>query len=195
MARKYQVQAGDTLSTIAQRFYGDETLFNLIAAANQLANPNKIAVGQTLSIPDLPTHWDVVQVNGNVLVEKTGALVVKIPCPIPAGMRLVIEHVSGSCIDVHGTVTPLDLGELDSMNLDDAPVASFPWIQSIYADDSAAADLRRFFAFHTPTRLYVAGPTDHLTFGGYFFGLDGNQEGSGGVSVSVSGYLEANPPV
>ena len=32
MSRKYQVQAGDTLSAIAERFYGDATLFDLIAA-------------------------------------------------------------------------------------------------------------------------------------------------------------------
>jgi nucleoid-associated protein YgaU len=52
MSRKYQVQTGDVLTKIAQRFYGDATLFGLIAAANQLADPNKIAVGQVLSIPD-----------------------------------------------------------------------------------------------------------------------------------------------
>jgi LysM repeat protein len=64
MSRKYQVQTGDTLSKIAQRFYGDATYFELIAAANQLADPNKLAVGQALSIPDPPSHWDVMQATG-----------------------------------------------------------------------------------------------------------------------------------
>ena len=42
MARTYEVQSGDTLSGIAQRFYGDPTLFGLIATVNNLADPNLI---------------------------------------------------------------------------------------------------------------------------------------------------------
>ena len=41
MSRKYQVQPGDVLTKIAQRFYGEATLFGLIAAANQLADPQQ----------------------------------------------------------------------------------------------------------------------------------------------------------
>jgi len=70
MSRKYQIQAGDTLSAIEKRFYGDATVFGLIAAANQLADPNKIAPGQVLSILDLPSHWDVVQVTGSDQIAK-----------------------------------------------------------------------------------------------------------------------------
>jgi peptidoglycan L-alanyl-D-glutamate endopeptidase CwlK len=50
----YVVQAGDTLSHIAQRFYGDASRYSLIASTNGLANPNLIVVGQELVIPALP---------------------------------------------------------------------------------------------------------------------------------------------
>ena len=46
----YVVQRGDTLSRIAQRF-GVNT--NVLAQVNNIANPNRIFVGQTIRIPDL----------------------------------------------------------------------------------------------------------------------------------------------
>ena len=53
LGRKYTVVAGDTLSELAQRFYGDASLFTLIAAANHLPDPDVIKVGQVLRIPEL----------------------------------------------------------------------------------------------------------------------------------------------
>ena len=49
----YVVQAGDTLSKIAQRYYGDATLYTKIFEANRdvLKDPNRIAPGQKLRIP------------------------------------------------------------------------------------------------------------------------------------------------
>ncbi|MCW2556969.1 MAG: hypothetical protein JWP55_933, partial [Mycobacterium sp.] len=41
------------LSAIAQSFYGDAGLFGFIAAANGIADPNRINVGQVLVIPEL----------------------------------------------------------------------------------------------------------------------------------------------
>ena len=49
--KNYQVQPGDTLSAIAQREYGDSTLYPVIERQNHLANPNVIDVGQQLLIP------------------------------------------------------------------------------------------------------------------------------------------------
>ncbi|MBI2535950.1 MAG: LysM peptidoglycan-binding domain-containing protein, partial [Gemmatimonadetes bacterium] len=40
------------MGKIAGRFYGDPARFTLIVAANALANPDKLTVGQTLVIPD-----------------------------------------------------------------------------------------------------------------------------------------------
>ncbi|GEM86312.1 LysM peptidoglycan-binding domain-containing protein [Meiothermus granaticius] len=49
----YTVQSGDTLSEIAQKFYGDGTRdsYMKIAKANGLENPDLIRVGQKLQIP------------------------------------------------------------------------------------------------------------------------------------------------
>lgn len=47
----YTVQAGDTLSAIAQRF---GTTVEAIVAANNLADPDSIQVGQELIIPPGP---------------------------------------------------------------------------------------------------------------------------------------------
>jgi nucleoid-associated protein YgaU len=51
--QQYTVQDGDTLSAIAQQFYGDATLFPRIFAANpdQLTDPDLIFPGQVLRIP------------------------------------------------------------------------------------------------------------------------------------------------
>jgi hypothetical protein len=49
----YNVTAGDTLSKIAKRFYGDANLYKQIFDANrdQLSDPDKIKVGQQLRLP------------------------------------------------------------------------------------------------------------------------------------------------
>jgi nucleoid-associated protein YgaU len=51
--QQYTVQPGDTLSAIAQQFYGDSSLFPRIfeANTNQLTDPNLIFPGQVLRIP------------------------------------------------------------------------------------------------------------------------------------------------
>jgi nucleoid-associated protein YgaU len=49
----YTVIAGDTLRSLAQRFYGDETQWPVIFNANrdQIPNPDEIFPGQVLNIP------------------------------------------------------------------------------------------------------------------------------------------------
>lgn len=49
----HEVKKGDTLSKIAQQYYGDASLYMKIFEANQdiLTNPNLIKVGQKLRIP------------------------------------------------------------------------------------------------------------------------------------------------
>lgn len=47
----YTVKAGDTLSAIAQCFYGDANAYMRIAQANNISNPNLSQVGQKLRIP------------------------------------------------------------------------------------------------------------------------------------------------
>jgi nucleoid-associated protein YgaU len=52
-SRTHIVAAGDTLSALAKRFYGDASRYNRIFEANrdQLNDPDKIKVGQKLKIP------------------------------------------------------------------------------------------------------------------------------------------------
>lgn len=52
-AQSYTVQDGDTLSRIAERFYGDSTQFEVIRDANNLGS-NDLTVGQVLTIPPEP---------------------------------------------------------------------------------------------------------------------------------------------
>ena len=49
----YTVQAGDSLSTISQQFYGSSSQYMKIFEANrdQLKDPNRIQAGQKLKIP------------------------------------------------------------------------------------------------------------------------------------------------
>ena len=47
----YVVKSGDNLSKISKVFYGNPNEYPKIAKANSLADPNKIQVGQKLTIP------------------------------------------------------------------------------------------------------------------------------------------------
>jgi nucleoid-associated protein YgaU len=47
----YTVKAGDNLSKISKLFYGDANQYSKITQANNLADPDKIKVGQSLRIP------------------------------------------------------------------------------------------------------------------------------------------------
>jgi nucleoid-associated protein YgaU len=53
-ARQYTVKAGDTLSKIAHQFYGNPQEYKKIFEANRdkLKDPDKIQVGQVLTIPE-----------------------------------------------------------------------------------------------------------------------------------------------
>ena len=49
----YLIQSGDTLSKLAQKFYGDANVYNRIFEANKevIKNPDLIFVGQKIRIP------------------------------------------------------------------------------------------------------------------------------------------------
>jgi nucleoid-associated protein YgaU len=53
-SKVHVVTAGETLSGIAAAFYEDARLWRPIAVANAVANPRRIAVGDSLRIPALP---------------------------------------------------------------------------------------------------------------------------------------------
>jgi nucleoid-associated protein YgaU len=47
----YAIKSGDTLSAISLLFYGNANKYAEIAKANNIADPNKVAVGTTLQLP------------------------------------------------------------------------------------------------------------------------------------------------
>jgi len=181
MARTYKVAAGDTLSGIAQRFYGDGSLFTLIAAANEIANPDQIPAGKVLSIPDLPQHWEVFQTTAKFHV---GTHPVTFEDKVPRGERLVIETVSGFYLGAGAVLGAARLSPSPGPVLR----CAFPWIQCGSVND--VINDQRFFGFNHCARLYCDGPTmlvmeaelRILTTGGICSG-----------QYHISGFLEALP--
>jgi nucleoid-associated protein YgaU len=51
--QSYSVKSGDNLSKISNRFYGSPNHYSNIAAASNIADPNKIQVGQQITVPVL----------------------------------------------------------------------------------------------------------------------------------------------
>lgn len=62
-SQSYTVEAGDTLSKISQKFYGDASRYMEIYYANRdkIDDPNQITVGQELTIPPASQSTDEVQ--------------------------------------------------------------------------------------------------------------------------------------
>jgi nucleoid-associated protein YgaU len=50
----YVVKPGDTLQSIAQKFYEDRTLDDVIARANDITDPSQLTIGRELVIPNRP---------------------------------------------------------------------------------------------------------------------------------------------
>lgn len=59
MGAKYQVESGDTLWGLAERFYGDGRLFKVISVINDISDPDHIVVGQELEIPYVTFRYQV----------------------------------------------------------------------------------------------------------------------------------------
>lgn len=61
LPQEYTVVRGDTLGTIAKKFYNDSSKWVEISKANKLTNPNRIHVGNKLTIPKVETGTTVAQ--------------------------------------------------------------------------------------------------------------------------------------
>jgi nucleoid-associated protein YgaU len=59
MSGKHQVESGDTLWTLAERFYGDGRLYPVISVINDVSDPDHIIVGQELEIPYVTYRYQV----------------------------------------------------------------------------------------------------------------------------------------
>lgn len=86
--RTYEVQPGDTLSTIAEAVYGDPLAFAPIAEANGVGGDNALQVGQVLGIPErsVPDQHDT----GGASTEIGTALTPRLQAAVDA---LVSEEV------------------------------------------------------------------------------------------------------
>jgi LysM repeat protein len=197
MARKYIVQARDTLSEIAQRFYGDASLFKALANANEIADPNKIKTGQVLVLPDPPGRWYPVTSSayfGGVIIDTFFVL------DVPAGMRLVIENISGRYTGRNWVLGPAQLcyepsgGGLQTWGY-------FPWIQCGPEHDPPEGEpfpevKERYFGFSHSVRLYVDGPVVYSPDKGLQMICAYSRTGPAGShyvvggEYSLSGYLE-----
>ncbi len=58
LMKKYTIKPGDTLGSIAKRFYNDSSKYTAIAEANNISDPNKIQMGQELILPGLEDRKD-----------------------------------------------------------------------------------------------------------------------------------------
>ncbi|HXA91138.1 MAG TPA: LysM peptidoglycan-binding domain-containing protein [Mycobacterium sp.] len=197
MARHYMVQAGDTLSEIARRFYGDASLFKALANANEIADPNKIKTGQVLTLPDPPGRWYPVMSSayfGGVIINTLFVL------DVPAGMRLVIENISGRYTGRNWVLSAAQLcyepsdGGLQTWGY-------FPWIQCGPEHDPPDGDRfpeakERYFGFSHSVRLYVDGPIVYKPHKGLQMICADRRTGPAGSAYlaggeySLSGYLE-----
>ncbi len=49
----YTIKAGDNLSKVSERFYGTANKYQTIAQHNNMSDPDKIQLGQTINVPPL----------------------------------------------------------------------------------------------------------------------------------------------
>jgi LysM repeat protein len=87
-ARVYVVRAGDTLWSIAQRFYGNPLMWSHIYYANesQINNPNEIHEGQKLTIPGTGTN-NATTSAANSATSATNSAAANAPSAAPAQAR------------------------------------------------------------------------------------------------------------
>src|SRR5882757_8941034 len=119
MVRTHTVVAGETLSALALRFYGDAELYRLIAAASGIADPNVINVGQRLIMPDFTRYTVVAGDTLSALAARfygdaeldwliAGASGIADPnSAINAGQRLIIPDISRYTVVAGDTLSAL----------------------------------------------------------------------------------------
>ena len=118
MVRTHTVVAGETLSALALRFYGDAELYRLIATASGIANPNVINVGQRLIMPDFTRYTVVAGDTLSGLAHRfygdaqldwliTGASGIADPNVINVGQQLIIPDITKYTVVAGDTLSGL----------------------------------------------------------------------------------------
>lgn len=109
--KKYTVVAGDTLSRIAETEYGDADLYPVIAASNQLANPDHIEVGQILDIPYVTRRLQVCVVDHPALRQEITQLAYGTTDPATQLMWEIANGVAQHPIENRAWLRMPDLGD------------------------------------------------------------------------------------
>ena len=118
MVRTHTVVAGETLSALALRFYGDAELYRLIATASGIADPNVINVGQRLIMPDFTRYTVVAGDTLSALALRfygdaeldwliAGASGIADPNVINVGQRLIIPDITRYTVVAGDTMSGL----------------------------------------------------------------------------------------
>ena len=144
----YVVEAGDTLSGIAERFYGDAGIYTEIADANGIADPNLINVGQELVLPLTYAEQDVIKAQEAAAAQAEGERVLKLQsdaAAAEAAAKVEAEAAAKAAADA-AAVEAAKKGEEDKA-YDDMMVqakanaaASTAALHEQEAKDAAAAD-------------------------------------------------------
>ncbi len=149
----HTVQEGETLGTIAQAY---RVSVNDLIAANELADPNLLYVGWTLTIPDGTPISTIVQAPNPI-----GVLVQPTPIPSPASPEQVDEvrwidvDLSEQLLTAYEGNTPVHSYLISSgLPATPTPVGQFRvWIKLRY-DDMAGAD---YYIEDVPFVMYFYG--------------------------------------
>ncbi len=95
-ARRYTVKPGDTLSSIAQRFYGSPARWQWLYQANRsvIKNPDVIYAGEVLNIPHQPAARSTTSTpSGPTVLTTSTVLSGTLSCP---GLEELWEQAGGS---------------------------------------------------------------------------------------------------
>jgi S-formylglutathione hydrolase FrmB/phage tail protein X len=118
MIRTHTAVAGETLSALALRFYGDGELYRLIATASGIANPNALGVGQRLLFPDFTRYTVVAGDTLSALATRfygdaklgrliAGASGIAESAAINAGQRLTVPRITRHTVATGDTLSAL----------------------------------------------------------------------------------------
>jgi LysM repeat protein len=95
ITRRYIVRAGDTLSAVARRFYGNPDDWGYLYRVNHIPNPNLIYIGQTLLIPPMPARYTPLEYTPQVVTDvKTTRQ--------PAAVRQAAPSIEGGRLSCSG---------------------------------------------------------------------------------------------
>jgi len=70
---RYKIRPGDTLASIAEKFYGDFRQWRYLAALNQIQNPAILTVGDELYIPPMSSFASIEKTSRSNFADSTGA--------------------------------------------------------------------------------------------------------------------------